>query len=401
MRPGLSAVFGLFLLASASPVQGDETKAKYEAAADYSAGLGGRALLVMVDGKVVYERYDRGWAAERPHPLASGTKSFSGVLAAAAIQDRIIESWDARVSDTIRPWQGDPLKRDITVQHLLSLSSGLDPADPALESPGGGAVLGEAAARRSERIAKSGVAQADDKHAAALAARMTGRPGQQFEYGAAHFYAFGAYLEARLAAADVPQKTVEAYFTARIAEPMGLKVGRWGRDRRGHVNLPGGMQLTAREWAKLGELVRLAGAVRGEDGSLRQVITPDLLAECFKPSANNPQYGLSWWLPSGDGDTDAADVGINPDDPGRRRRQAEQMRGFRDASGQEIRVDMAAGLGKQRLIVLPDHRTVIVRFAEATREGLLRYSDAKLVGLIMGWPAATAPPAGQEQADRP
>ena len=190
MRPGLSAVFGLFLLASASPVQGDETKAKYEAAADYSAGLGGRALLVMVDGKVVYERYDRGWAAERPHPLASGTKSFSGVLAAAAIQDRIIESWDARVSDTIRPWQEDPLKRDITLRHLLSLSSGLDPADPALESLGGGAVLGEAAARRSERIAKSGVAQADDKHAAALAARLTGRPGQQFEYGAAHFYAF-------------------------------------------------------------------------------------------------------------------------------------------------------------------------------------------------------------------
>ena len=62
---------------------------------------------------------------------------------------------------------------------------------------------------------------------------------------------------------------------------------------------------------------------------------------------------------------------------------------------------MAAGLGKQRLIVLPDHRTVIVRFAEATREGLLRYSDAKLVGLIMGWPAATAPPAERKQADRP
>ena len=75
MRPGLSAVFGLFLLAPASPVQGDETKAKYEAAADYSAGLGGRALLVMVDGKVVYERYDRGWAAERPTPSPAAPRA--------------------------------------------------------------------------------------------------------------------------------------------------------------------------------------------------------------------------------------------------------------------------------------------------------------------------------------
>jgi len=37
-----------------------------EAAADYSARLGGRAVLVMVDGEIVFERYDNGF---EPGPL--------------------------------------------------------------------------------------------------------------------------------------------------------------------------------------------------------------------------------------------------------------------------------------------------------------------------------------------
>jgi CubicO group peptidase (beta-lactamase class C family) len=366
-----------------------DAKANHDAAADYSASLGGRALLVMIDGKTVYERYDHGWTADRPHPLASGTKSFSGLLAAAAIQDNIIDGWDARVSDAIPRWRDDPAKRDITLRQLLSLSSGLDATDPAVESRGGGRLLGEGAARRNDRIEQSNVPPADDKHAAALAAKMTGKPGKQFEYGPTHFYAFGAYLEARLKSTNSPHKTVEEYFTARLAKPLGLKVAYWNRDKLGHVNLPGGMLLTAREWAKLGQFVLQSGAVRNDDGTLNQVLDAALLAECFKPSVTNPNYGLTWWLPGGDGDAMVADAGNNPDNPLRRRLQASQMQGFNDPAGKPVRVYMAAGLGKQRLLILPDHNTVIVRFAEATREGF-RYSDAKLVGLVMGWTPAKA-----------
>ena len=402
-------------------------RARYDAAADYSAGLGGRALLVMLDGRVVYERYDRGWNADSPHPLASGTKSFVGPLAAAAIQDKILPGWDAKVSDALPAWRDDAVKREITVRHLLSLSSGLNPMDAAVASRGGGRMLGDAAKRRAERLGLGAAREADDKHAAALAARMTGRPGGQFEYGPTHFYAFGAYLEARLAAADGPHKTVEDYFRARIGDPIGLKVARWGKDKAGHVNLPGGMALTAREWAKFGEFVRLGGAVRRPDGSLEQLIDPALLAECLRPSANNPQYGLTWWLPSGDGDVNAADAGdpaagpvttngpaadsatrpgdaagsspatrpgVNPNDPARRRRQAEQMRAIATPDGMPAKVYMAAGLGKQRLIILPEQKLVVVRYAETTREGQ-RYSDAKLIGMVMGWPPVTPPaPAG-------
>ena len=39
-------------------------------AADYSARHGGRAVLVMVDGKIVFERYDNGFGAGNGHPPA-------------------------------------------------------------------------------------------------------------------------------------------------------------------------------------------------------------------------------------------------------------------------------------------------------------------------------------------
>jgi CubicO group peptidase (beta-lactamase class C family) len=117
--------------------------ARYTAAADYSKEKAGRAMLVMVRGKVVFERADNGWSLERPHPLASGTKSFVGVMAAAAVQDGLL-SWDELACDTLIEWKSDDLKSKITARHLLSLSSGLEPNDAQLSRKGAGAgMLGD------------------------------------------------------------------------------------------------------------------------------------------------------------------------------------------------------------------------------------------------------------------
>ena len=59
--------------------------------------------------------------------------------------------------------------------------------------------------------------------------------------------------------------------------------------------------------------------------------------------------------------------------------------------GKPLRVYMAAGLGKQRLLVLPDHGITIVRFAEATRENQRDYSDAKLLAFILPSASTTRP----------
>lgn len=62
----------------------------HQLAASYSAEHRGISLLVMIDGKIVFEDYPNGGRANRPHELASGTKSFSGVMAACAVQDGLL-----------------------------------------------------------------------------------------------------------------------------------------------------------------------------------------------------------------------------------------------------------------------------------------------------------------------
>ncbi len=355
-------------------------QARYTAAADYSAGLGGRAVLVMVDGNVVFERYDNGWSETRPHPLASGTKSFTGVTAVCAMQDGLI-TLDEKVCDTITEWKSDPQKSKITVRELLTLSSGLDPSDGPVGTRGGGRLLGEVAKRRSERLNASGGEEVRDHYQAAIDAKVVSEPGEKFRYGPSHFYAFGAMLERKLAASGRPEKTVLEYMHARLFDPIGLKVAWFGKDAAGRPNLPGGCLLTAREWAKFGQLIVQDGSWTRADGTVVQVVRPELLAECFKPSAANPNYGLTWWLRRTDA---AADRGGAADRQTlRERRMAAQNRPVKDASGKEIDVAMAAGLGKQRLYVLPERKMVIVRFAEGTMEGQ-GFRDERFLGLALG-----------------
>jgi CubicO group peptidase (beta-lactamase class C family) len=352
---------------------------RWQAAADYSARWCGRAILIQREGRVLFERYDRGWSAERPHPLASGTKSFTGIMAMFAVQDGLLQL-DELVSDTITEWKNDPRKSKVTIRHLLQLSSGLPAGDQVLSRAAGGVLLGWAASNRAARLGLSSE-RPDDVFRKALELPMIADPGQRFVYGPSHFYVFGAVLERKLQASGRPEKTVLDYLRRRVCEPIGIQ-GMWiGTDRAGHPDLPGGMLLTARDWAKFGQFVADGGAVRRGDGTRVQLLRSDLLADCFQRSPTNPHYGLTWWLPYDDASTDVADRGGSP--VAQRSGLVERALDIiRDMDGKPLRVYMAAGLGKQRLYVLPDYGLVVVRFAEGGREGAA-FSDSTFLQLVL------------------
>src|ERR1700727_197315 len=62
-----------------------------EAALAYAERHTLHALLIEVDGAVVFEQYANGYDAAKPHALYSGTKSFWGVTAAAAHDDGLLD----------------------------------------------------------------------------------------------------------------------------------------------------------------------------------------------------------------------------------------------------------------------------------------------------------------------
>lgn len=440
---------------SARPLNARLEPASMAAAAAYSEAHGGRAVLVMQRGEVIFEQYAKGWNGDRPHPLASGTKSFNGVLAMCAIEDGLITSLDEKICETILEWKDDPRKSQITVRHLLTLSSGLVPNDGSLGSQGAGIRdLTEAAdgkrdgpiARRlRERVQSEKPA---DRFAAAVGVPTEGEPGKRFHYGPSHFYAFGEFLERKLKASSRPERTYFDYLRNRVLMPCGIDVGidRFAPDAANRPALPSGGHLSAHEWVRFGEMVRRGGVVGGlatkehaatdpavtlpaatgpavKEPSAKdqapsgpaatpetRVLAPSSLAQCFKPSATNPAYGLTWWIVTGqagavarvadtggiagraaenrEGDRDGDGVtrggGIErPKQPP----AAARLEPVRDANGKPVEIVMAAGAGGQRLYVIPQADLVVVRFAALGKPGQ-SYDDATFLRAMLNLPAA-------------
>ncbi|MCL4201627.1 MAG: serine hydrolase [Pirellulaceae bacterium] len=104
--------------------QPDRNVAAMEAARHYSESNGGQGMLVRLDGQIIFEGYGNGGGKDRAQMLASGTKSFVGVAAMAAVEDGLIRL-DDRACESLTEWQNDPVKSQITYRQLLTLTSGL------------------------------------------------------------------------------------------------------------------------------------------------------------------------------------------------------------------------------------------------------------------------------------
>ncbi len=390
------------------------------AAAAYSEAHGGRGMLVIegpfggsdsavkgVKGAMGangnrtprFERYVDGWNAERPHALASGTKSFSGVLAMAAIEDGLITSLDEIVSDTLIEWKDDPRKSTITVRHLLTLASGLEPNHPSLgrqgfgiegitEGPGAerdGPIARRMRERMKERAEKEKPA---DRFAASVAIPAERAPGQTFRYGPSHFYAFGELLERKLRASNRAERTFFDYLQARVLRPCGIAVGieRFAPDAGNKPGLPGSGHLTAREWARFGEAM-LTDALAASDAARTPIILrPESVGACMTPSSTNPAYGLTWWIFTGQSNetidiAESGGVGVTVVG-GAEPQATPRSDTVLDAQGKPVRIWMAAGAGGQRLYLLPDHQAVIVRFGAFGRSGR-DYSDVTFLRTLL------------------
>lgn len=295
--------------ALATPAYAQTPSLNFAAAAAYSAQRRGVSLVVLQRGERVFEDYPNEGAADRGWELASGTKSFTGVMAAAAIRDGLIRSWDEPCADTLREWRNDERRR-ITLRHLLSLTSGIE-GGPIARPPA---------------------------YADAIAQQAGTIPGERFAYGPTPFQIFGEIMRRKLDGDPL------AYLQRRIFDPLAIEPTHWRRGSDGNPHMPSGAGFTARDWARFGQFVLSEGEGR---------VDRDALRACFEGTRANPGYGLSLWLWRdglvAPGRTQAVSI-----DPALTARLGP--------------ISMAAGAGDQRLYLLPQLQLVIARQAS----GILR-----------------------------
>lgn len=332
MKYMLTVVASLAAFGLAAPAAAD-TLPGCAAALAYSDANKGVAVLVLHNGKIVCTSKD----TTKPQELWSGTKSLVGLMAAAAVQDKLL-ALDEKASDTLTEWQGDPQKSTIALRQLLGMTSG---QPSAIGRPQG--------------------------YVDSLKVPLTAAPGTRFQYGPTPLQIFGEVMRRKLAKAG-QEPDPQTYLERRLLTPLGVKVGEWRKGADGNPLMPQGLVLAASEWAKIGEFVRTGGKLEG-----KPLVDPAAFAQLFEGSSVNPAYGLTWWLPRSTPATDPVTRGTDITDP---------------AAGLPVDMVVAAGAGEQRLYVIPSRGLTIVRQARLDVGAILtgeksQWSDVQFLQFLV------------------
>ncbi|MFF0702745.1 serine hydrolase domain-containing protein [Streptomyces tendae] len=209
------------------------------------------ALLVLHRGRLVHEQYLHGYEAHVPHFNASAAKSYLGLLAATLAHEGHLDR-GARVATYVPELAGTAFG-EAQVDHLLHMGTLMSyagrPYDKAMEAQRYFAVL----APRLRPYGYSGPATIREHLATA---RATGEPGTEFRYENGNVEAL----------AEVLRRITGLSISALMSEMIWSRIGAeedayYVVDADGAEAACGGFSATARDVARLGELVRCGGAV--------------------------------------------------------------------------------------------------------------------------------------------
>ncbi len=245
-------------------------------------GLGEtRAVVVMANGKLAAERYGPGYTKDTRFISWSMAKTVTAVLIGMLVADGKL-SLDAPAPVPLWQRPGDP-RAEITLRHLLQMRSGLrhtESGDPPYES---------------SEVRMLFLDGRDNMAKWAEEQPLEAEPGKMFEYSSNTSVILADIAARALTTSDQPEarrKAVADYLQVRLFGPLGMTSMVPEFDASG--TLIGGslMHATARDWAKLGEFLRLKGRTPGGE----QLVPIRWVEAMVTPSPASPHYGFQTWL---------------------------------------------------------------------------------------------------------
>lgn len=223
------------------------------------------------DGEIVVERYFNGVRAGRLANIKSASKSVISALVGIAVKRGLLSPEDTigkHFAAELGP-NPDPRKREITVEDLLTMRSGL-------ESTSG---------RNYGAWVRSGNWVRD-----ALRRPLVTEPGTTMEYSTGTSHVLSALLT------RVTGQSTWQFAQQALAKPLGFSLARWPRDPQGIYFGGNEMLVTPRQMVAFGELYLNEGRAGGTE-----VLPAGWVARSWVPRTrsrygNDREYGYGWWL---------------------------------------------------------------------------------------------------------
>ncbi|WP_411110527.1 serine hydrolase domain-containing protein [Streptomyces sp. c-19] len=258
------------------------------------------ALLVLHRGLLVHEEYLHGYEPHVPHFNASAAKSYLGLVAAVLAREGQLDR-GAQVAKYVPELAGTAFG-DAQVDHLLHMGTQMSyagrPYDKALEAQRYFAVL----APQLRPYGYTGPATIREHLATA---RATGEPGIDFRYENGNVEALAEVLR------RVTGTTTSALLSEMIWSRIGAEEDAYYLlDSEGSEAACGGLSATARDLARLGEMIRCGGAI-GDRQIVPEAVAstivsgvPDGYPHRVRFPAAPPEapatlsYHDLWWIPN-------------------------------------------------------------------------------------------------------
>lgn len=280
------------------------------------------SLLVIKNGRLIYEQYFAGYDRASLNELMSVTKSVTSALAGIAQASGKLRSPDVTLGSSIPQYFTDNRhadKKSITLRNLLMMRSGIEFDDTTLTvqtQEGRQTLLNQ------------------DLVEVALSQPVTQKPGHAWNYSTADTQLAAALLE------GVTGVPLQQYAAENLFAPLGMTHFEWSSDSAGHTIGGGLLKLSARDMAKLGYLYLNHGNWDG-----KQIVPAAWVQLSTTPQGNAylawqdqtnavTWYGYGWWT-----------------------WQAAYFGGHRAVSAQ--------GYGGQTIILVPDLDMIVVTTADS------------------------------------
>jgi CubicO group peptidase (beta-lactamase class C family) len=239
------------------------------------------SLLVIRHGKIVLDSYYAPYAPNIRHDLRSITKSFIGTLTAIEVKQGLLDSVNHSIVDLFADKKLanlDDLKKEITVQNMLDMTSGIAWKEDA-HTPDD----------TTSRMYKSA-----DRAEFVLNQPMSDVPGARFYYEGGNPYVLSALVTKET------ERDALDFARDELFKPLGISSVRWGdADAQRVTDGESGLFLTPRDMAKLGYLYLHNGAWDGQ-----QIIPASWVARVKQgpvTATDGFHYANFWWsLPERD-----------------------------------------------------------------------------------------------------
>jgi len=233
-------------------------------------------LLIVKNGYIVAEEYYNGFNESRMHNVKSVSKSFLSALTGIALREGFLDNLDQKMIDFFPEYNGpdlDPRKRDITLQHLLTMRMGL----------------------QEESYNFSQIFYTSNWIESIINWPLEYTPGSTFSYNTCQTHLLSAILT--IASGMSTKALADKY----LFEPMNISADRWDQDPSGYYFGGNSMYFTPREMAMLGYLYLHDGFINGQQLIPKSWLEESLVNRTgFKnndwENLHDVNYGYLWWL---------------------------------------------------------------------------------------------------------